>query len=103
MKYNIPEKCIKHPYYLWPRLCDRLEATGNIGLFRAYDYTNEKKLELFFAYFILRLPMSVHSKLQPIRSSRLTGYRQHIYMNVLFYYIEYVKINKISKIYHTER
>ena len=44
---NIPEKCIKHPYYLWPRLCDRLEATGNIGLFRAYDYTNEKKLELF--------------------------------------------------------
>ena len=32
--------------------------------------------------------MSVHKKIQPIRSSRLAGYRQHIYMNVLFYYID---------------
>ena len=32
--------------------------------------------------------MSVHKKFQPIRSSRLAGYRQHIYTNVLFYYID---------------
>ena len=31
--------------------------------------------------------MSVHKKFQPNRSSRLAGYRQHIYTNVLLYYI----------------
>ena len=32
--------------------------------------------------------LSVHKKFQPNRSSRLAGYRQHIYSNVLFYYID---------------
>ena len=34
--------------------------------------------------------MSVHKKCQPNRSSRLAGYRKHIYIytNVLFYYID---------------
>jgi len=32
--------------------------------------------------------MSVHKKFQPNRSSRLAGYTQHIYMNVLLYYID---------------
>ena len=38
--------------------------------------------------------MSVHKKIQPNRSSRLAGYTQHIYiyMNVLFYYIDYLSI-----------
>ena len=31
--------------------------------------------------------MSVQNKCQPIWSSRLVGYRQHIYINVLFYCI----------------
>ena len=37
--------------------------------------------------------MSVHKKFQPIRSSRLAGYRQHIYIytNFLFYYIDFQK------------
>jgi len=30
--------------------------------------------------------MSVHKKIQLNRSSRLAGYRQHLHMNVLFYY-----------------
>ena len=32
--------------------------------------------------------MSVLKKIQPNRSSRLADYTQHIYKNVLFYYIE---------------
>ena len=31
--------------------------------------------------------MSVHKKFQPNRSSRLAGYSQHIYTNVLLYYV----------------
>ena len=32
--------------------------------------------------------MSVQKKFQSNQSSRLAGYREHIYMNVLFYYID---------------
>ena len=40
--------------------------------------------------------MSVHKKIQPIRFSRLAGYRQHIYTNVLFYYIDYELIQNFE-------
>ena len=45
---------------------------------------NSKK-NRFLVYQHPRLSMSVHKKCQPNRSSRLAGYRQHIYTNVLFY------------------
>ena len=32
--------------------------------------------------------MSVHNKFQAIRFSRLAGQREHLYMNVLLYYID---------------
>ena len=47
-----------------------------------------KKIEFYVAFVTHMQPMSVHKKYQPIRYSRLAGYRQHIYMNVLFYYID---------------
>ena len=51
-----------------------------------------KKFEKNFDFFSLRhppqLPMSVHKKFQPIWSSLLAGYRLHIYMNVMFYFID---------------
>ena len=40
----------------------------------------EKKLGIFLAYITPRPPMSVHKKFQPNRSSRLAGYREHIYI-----------------------
>ena len=39
----------------------------------------EKKVVFFLAYITHRPPMSVHNKIQPNRSSRLAGYREHIY------------------------
>ena len=51
------------------------------------------KINFFLAYNTLQPPMSVHTKIQPNRSSCLAGYAQHIYdMNVVFYYI-YIIIN----------
>ena len=41
---------------------------------------------VFFSTFT----MSVHKKLQSNLSSRLAGYTQHIYMNFLFYNIDYI-------------
>ena len=42
----------------------------------------EKKIELFLAFVIPRLPMSVQKKCRPIRSSRrLAGYRELIRMS----------------------
>ena len=43
----------------------------------------------FLAYNIPRPPMSDHKKFQPNRFSRLAGYTQHIYTNVLFYFIDF--------------
>ena len=63
-----------------------------------------KKIEkkIFFIFLAYnntpQPPMSVHKKVQPNRSSRLAGYRQHkyiyiyIYMNVLFYCIDYLEL-----------
>ena len=48
----------------------------------------EKKNFDFFSLSHPRPPMSVHKKFQPNQSSRLAGYTQHIYTNVVFYYID---------------
>ena len=49
----------------------------------------QKKIRIFLAYNIPRPPMSVHTKFQLNRSSRLASNRQHIYIyDVLFYYID---------------
>ena len=45
----------------------------------------KKNFGFFLAYVPPRPPLSVHKKFQPNRSSRLAGYREHIYTNVLFY------------------
>ena len=41
-----------------------------------------------FEFFLAYNTMSVHIQIQPSRSSLLAGYRQNIYTNVLFYYID---------------
>lgn len=40
---TIPPKAVKEPELLWPRWADRLEATGNIGIVRCWQYNNEVK------------------------------------------------------------
>ena len=41
--------------------------------------------------------MSVHENFQPIQSSRLAGYRQHIYIyDVLFYYLDVSKLLQVK-------
>ena len=42
----------------------------------------QKNFEFFLAYVKPRPPLSVHKKNQPILSSRLAGYRQHIYLRM---------------------
>ena len=42
----------------------------------------KKYISIFLAFNIPRPPRSVHKKFQPIRSSRLAGYRQHIYIYI---------------------
>ena len=41
----------------------------------------KQKNSIFLASNTPRQPLSVHKKFQPIRSSRLAGYRQHIWMS----------------------
>lgn len=38
---SVPEVATRHPEYLWPRCCDRLEAIGTIGAVRCYQYALE--------------------------------------------------------------
>ena len=40
----------------------------------------------FLAYISTRPPLSVHKKFQPNRSSRLAGYREHIYECLVLIY-----------------
>ena len=47
-----------------------------------------KKFRFCIAYNTPWPPLSVHKKIQPNLSSRLAVYTQHIYTNVLFYYID---------------
>jgi len=42
-------------------------------------------------FFLMLVLMSVHKRFHLNRSSRLAGYTQHIYMNVLFYYMSYFR------------
>ena len=43
------------------------------------------KFRFFLAYVTPRSPLSVHNKFQPNRSSRLAGYREHIYECLVLY------------------
>ena len=45
----------------------------------------------FLAYVTPRPPLSVHKKFQPNRSSRLAGYREHIYecLVLLYRFVRY--------------
>ena len=49
-----------------------------------------KKVEnkIWIAFVALRLPMKSTKKIQPIRSSRLAGQREHIYKCLVLFYIE---------------
>ena len=47
----------------------------------------KKNSNCFLAYDTPRPPMSVNKKIQPSRSSRLAGYRQHIYECIVLLYI----------------
>ena len=47
----------------------------------------EKKFETNLAFVTPRLPMSVHKKCQPIRSSRLAGQREHL----LFFFMQTIE------------
>ena len=42
----------------------------------------------FLAYVTLGIPLGSIKKIEPIRSSRLAGYREHIDTNVLFHYTD---------------
>lgn len=40
---SVPADAREAPELLWPRWCDRLEATGEIGIVRCYQYNSEKE------------------------------------------------------------
>lgn len=44
---NVPEDAVNHPWLLYPRWADRLEAIGWTGVVRAWDYAIESNLPLF--------------------------------------------------------
>ena len=46
----------------------------------------KKNFEFFLTYVTPRPPMSVHKKFQPNRSSRLAGYREHLYECLVLLY-----------------
>ena len=51
------------------------------------NFKIKKKISnVFLAYVTPRPPMSVHKKIQPNRSSRLAGYREHIYECLVLLY-----------------
>ena len=51
----------------------------------AWRFKNFEEI-IFLAYVTPRLPMSVHKKCKPIRSSRLAAYREHIYECLVLLY-----------------
>ena len=56
-----------------------------------------KKFSNFFlAFNTLRPPMSIHKKFQPNQSSRLTGYREHIYECLVLLYRFDVFVNSLN-------
>mmetsp|Transcript_53583 Transcript_53583/g.100436 ORF Transcript_53583/g.100436 Transcript_53583/m.100436 type:complete len:258 (-) Transcript_53583:48-821(-) len=38
---SVPAEAIKEPEWLWPRWADRLEATGDVGVLRCWQYNQE--------------------------------------------------------------
>lgn len=36
---NVPVEAIEHPWVLWPRYCDRIEAVGKTGIERVIEYS----------------------------------------------------------------
>ena len=55
------------------------------GIARGKKNFEKKKFRIFFAYNTPRPPLSVQKKFQPNRSSRLAGYREHIYECLVLY------------------
>ena len=59
----------------------------------------------FLAYVTPRPPLSVHKKIQPNRSSRLAGYREHIYECLVLFYryicviVELLYLKKMYNVY----
>ena len=53
-----------------------------------FEKKNLKKIfsNFFLAYVTPRPPLSVHEKFQPNRSSRLAGFREHIYERLVLLY-----------------
>lgn len=43
---SFPADCEMNPHLLWPRWADRLEAIGEIGIVRCYQYTNHTNAPL---------------------------------------------------------
>ena len=56
------------------------------GVTRGKKNFEKKFFEICLAYVTPRPPMSVHKKIQPNRSSRLAGYREHIYERLVLLY-----------------
>ena len=56
------------------------------GVARGKKNFEKKNLDFFLAYVTPRPPLSVHKKFQPNRSSRLAGYREHIYECLVLLY-----------------
>jgi uncharacterized protein len=44
---TIPEEAKEHPYVLYPRYADRLEALGEIGIWRCWQFTQTSKRPFF--------------------------------------------------------
>lgn len=42
---KVPLEAIEHPWVLWPRYCDRIEAVGQIGLQRLIDYSRRHQVK----------------------------------------------------------
>lgn len=39
---SIPTEAIEHPWVLWPRYCDRIEAVGIVGVQRVFEYSHSR-------------------------------------------------------------
>ena len=70
----------------------------------------KKNFEFFFSLYNPRPPLSLHKKFQPNRSSRLVGYREHIYdclvllyecsKNFFFFKLKEKRIGFLFSLYH---
>ena len=74
-------KCVVFLY----RLADESGVTRVNNIF---FNLREKNFKFFFSLLHPRPPKSVHNKIQPIRSGRLAGYRQHIFIRMSYFIIK---------------